>query len=117
MPVDDYDLLVRYWVEEPWGTWRDNAHAAIIAREVRRLGVKRGARVGMDDFMLVHPEKRGQTNVGNFVAFLKMMAGGKPTSKPKKRPPSGRRKLKKAVAARRKRQEVSRGSRETGRPP
>lgn len=95
--------MIRYWTEEPWGTWRDNAHAAIIAREVKRLGLKRGARVQMDDFMLVHPEKRGQTNVGNFINFLRMAAGGKPTSKPKKRPPSGRRKVKKAEATRRKR--------------
>jgi hypothetical protein len=65
--------------------------------------MKRGKRISMDDFMLVHPEKRGQTNVGNLIAFLKMAAGGKPTSKPKKRPPSGRRKVKKAEAIRRKR--------------
>lgn len=32
----------RYWDAEPWGSWRDNFHAAIIAREVRRTipGVK-----------------------------------------------------------------------------
>jgi len=53
--------------------------------------------------MLVHPEKRGATNVQNLITFLKMAAGGKPTSKPKKRPPSGRRKVKKAEATRRKR--------------
>lgn len=47
--------------------------------------------------MLVHPKKRGANNVQNLISFLKMAAGGKPTSKPTKRPPSGRRKVKKAT--------------------
>lgn len=90
---------MRYWTEEPFGAWRDNAHAAIIAREVRKLGLKRGRRVPLDDFMLVHPEKRGQNNVRAFIAALKVMAGGKPVSKPSKRPPSGRRQVEKPAPA------------------
>lgn len=38
MPATDYDLLARYWREEPWGPWRDNLHAAIIARAVIKAG-------------------------------------------------------------------------------
>lgn len=97
IPATDYDLLLRYWEEEPFGAWRDNAHAAIIAREVRKLGTKRGRRVPMDDFMLLHPEKRREGNVRAFVAALRAMAGGKPVSTPSKRPPSGRRKVEKPV--------------------
>lgn len=36
MPNSQYELLQRYWTEEPWGPWRDNLHAAIVASEVLR---------------------------------------------------------------------------------
>lgn len=64
--------------------------------------------------MLVHPEKRGQNNVRAFIETLKAMAGGKPVSKPSKRPPSGRRKVEKPVAPKREKPtsgEVARGTR------
>lgn len=57
MPARDYELLARYWMQEPWGAWRDNMHAAIIARAVLTPHVKKGARIDLMDFMLRHPEE------------------------------------------------------------
>lgn len=34
----DYDLLELYWQEEPWGPWRDNLHAAVVARTLLKAG-------------------------------------------------------------------------------
>lgn len=48
--MSEFDLLCRYWEEEPWGPWRDNLHAAIISRAVLQAG---GFKVlKMDGFML-----------------------------------------------------------------
>jgi phosphoenolpyruvate synthase/pyruvate phosphate dikinase len=54
----DYDLLRRYWGEEPWGAYRDNIHAAIVAREVRRGSVK--GTHAIKDFLLQTTERRAQ---------------------------------------------------------
>lgn len=56
MGASDYDLLRRYWYEESWGTYRDNLHAAIIAREVRRTTFKGEHKLA--DFMFQRPERR-----------------------------------------------------------
>lgn len=93
LPTDDYDLLLRYWQEEPWGAWRDNVHAAIIARQLVRLQNPR-AQVSLDDFMLIDPEKRRAANVDGLVAFFRAAAGGTPKQQATKRPPSGRAKRK-----------------------
>ena len=58
MGCADYDLLQRYWREEPWGAYRDNVHAAIIAREIRR-GTVKGAHA-IKDFLLQTAERREQ---------------------------------------------------------
>lgn len=55
-PSTDFDLLERYYVEEPWGSWRDNLHAAIIAREVLKAN---GFKVPkLDVFMVKGPARR-----------------------------------------------------------
>lgn len=56
MGVSDYMLLQKYWMQEPWGAYRDNLHAGIIAREVRR-GNFRGAH-SIEPFMIVHKDLR-----------------------------------------------------------
>lgn len=57
LPARDFDLLQQFWTQEPWGPWRDNLHAAIIAAEVRRPNLKKGAKVKLEDFMLRHPDE------------------------------------------------------------
>ena len=49
------------WMEEyrrdPWGTWRDNSHAALIASVVANAFRGKDARAfTVDDFMLLDPE-------------------------------------------------------------
>jgi hypothetical protein len=74
LPCGDYDLLARYYLEDPWGPWRDNLHAAIIARELRVT--RTGKRANLDDFMYMQPERRRQKNLTGLVDALKAMAGG-----------------------------------------
>lgn len=68
----------RYWIEEPWGPYRDNLHAAVIAREVRRPQLRKGAKVELDDFIVVNPETRRAEATGNLIDFLKIVAEKKP---------------------------------------
>lgn len=78
--VDRY-LLGRYWAEEPWGAWRDNMHAAIIAREIRRGYMKdRTAPLPLEPFLLRPIDQRQAQNRTGFVQLLRMMAGGKPVA-------------------------------------
>jgi phosphoenolpyruvate synthase/pyruvate phosphate dikinase len=71
----DYDLLQRYWEEEPWGAYRDNIHAAIIAREIRR-GTVKGAHA-IKDFLLKTDERRSQEERGGFFGMFRAMVTGK----------------------------------------
>lgn len=48
----------KYWDVEPWGPWRENMHAAILARAILTPHLKKGAKVNLDDFMLMHPDVR-----------------------------------------------------------
>jgi len=70
----EYLSWQKYWVAEPWGSYRDNLHAAIIAREVRRRYLKKGARSKLDDFMVVDPGERKREATGNLLDMLKMIA-------------------------------------------
>lgn len=72
LSAPDYDLLCRYWNEEPWGAYRDNLHAAIVAREVRRTAFKGKHRVS--DFMLVDPAPRHKQAAKSWISLLKTIA-------------------------------------------
>lgn len=61
MGATDYDLLARYWEAEPWGPWRDNMHAALICREIRRPYLKDPTKpTPLADFMIRPPEEIAQ---------------------------------------------------------
>jgi hypothetical protein len=86
----DYDLLAKYWKVEPWGSYRDNLHAGLIAREVRRPYLKDPTRNPLEDFMIVTPEERAaaieqqrQQRGKEFVVALRSIAGA-----PRKEQPS-----------------------------
>lgn len=56
---------LREWVEEyrrdPWGTWRDNSHAAMIATMIGNAFRGKDSRpLTVEDFMLVDPETAEQ---------------------------------------------------------
>ena len=46
----------RYWNEEPWGSYRDNIHAAMLAIELRRPQSKKGAKLTLEQFMWKLPD-------------------------------------------------------------
>jgi hypothetical protein len=64
----------KYWAAEPWGPYRDNVHAAIIAREVRRPQLRKGAKLELDDFMVVNPRERQREATANFLNMLRLIA-------------------------------------------
>lgn len=63
----------RFWLEEPWGPWRDNLHAAMICRELRRPQVTSGATIRLDDFMIRQPAVQlaeAENNLWNFLSLI-----------------------------------------------
>lgn len=83
-----------YWVHEPWGPWRDNLHAAIIAREVRAPYVRRGSQIDMDDFMIRRrtqdAENRALDSMRVLFAMAKPRGADKQSSKAMKRKRAGK---------------------------
>lgn len=87
MPARDFELLTRFYQQEPWGPWRDNMHAAIIAAEVRRPNLRKGATVKLDDFMLrstledeAHRASKRRQGQRNLFELLKSVAKRRPSS-------------------------------------
>jgi hypothetical protein len=68
-------MMVRYWEAEPWGAWRDNIHAALVAREVRRSVTASGYPVPpLLEWMLVKREERVAAEKGKVFDFFRSMA-------------------------------------------
>lgn len=84
LPASEYALLERYWLEEPWGPWRDNLHAAVISRTTLKAG---GFKVPkLDAFMLKSRSQREaeeQAAGKGFVDMLKAVAVRKRRAKKK----------------------------------
>lgn len=76
MTLRSYLGWQRYWDVEPWGPWRDNLHAAIISREIRRRGARRGARIGVDQFMVKSPTTRRKESEQNLFTLLQAVSTG-----------------------------------------
>lgn len=76
MTLRSYLNWQRYWDVEPWGPWRDNLHAAIIAREIRRTRSRPGARLGIEPFMVKSPTTRRKESEQNLFAVLQTVATG-----------------------------------------
>ena len=93
LPADDFDLLVLYFETEPWGAWRDNFHAAMIAREVRRIRWP-NSNLALKQWFFINPVRRAAENVETFKYALMAMAGGirKHVSEAMKRPVRRRKK-------------------------
>lgn len=74
----------RFYNAEPWGSFRDNLHAALIAREVRLGRLKPGTRVNLNDFMLLDPARRRRENRASFLTLLRLVAVPKSKARAKK---------------------------------
>lgn len=57
LSVEDYELMYRYWIEEPWGAFRDNIHAALVAMEVRQSYVPKWKR-SIEPFLVKGPSRK-----------------------------------------------------------
>ncbi|MEO8224132.1 MAG: hypothetical protein ABI661_04960 [Gammaproteobacteria bacterium] len=79
-----YEKWWRYWLEEPWGPWRDNLHTAILAREIQRPQLKKGHKVDMQNFMVQRPVEQAQNRVSAFIRTLFAMSKPVPKSGSKK---------------------------------
>lgn len=72
MPLSEYSQWQRYWDEEPWGPWRDNLHAALIARKVHNmLRGKNSPAASIDEFMLTDKDTHQTKQKRSFIDWLK----------------------------------------------
>ena len=85
MTLRSYLGWQRFWDVEPWGPWRDNLHAAIIAREIRRGQSRRGARIGIEPFMVKSPTTRRKESEQNLFTLLQTVATGVTPAEAEKR--------------------------------
>ena len=72
MSASDLQLMDRYWQEEPWGAYRDNLHAGIVASAVVNASGRAKKQVSADQFVLKvrDPQQAGR----NLVQALRMMS-------------------------------------------
>lgn len=84
-----YYRWARYWVEEPWGPYRDNVHAGLIAATI--INVQRwkqrnppGRDASFADFMLKDPETQKEHETAESLKSLFAMAKRVPREKKKK---------------------------------
>ena len=63
---------------EPFGSWRDNWHAAMIASAIANAFRKKGAPpIGMHEFMYADPETAQEEKDKELIAFLSGFGKGK----------------------------------------
>lgn len=84
----EYERWKAYYRQEPWGTFRDNLHAAQIASTVANYGFRKPKRAAtVDDFLIKTKEERSADNRTKLLSFFRAMSvKGKPGSKPKPSP-------------------------------
>jgi hypothetical protein len=70
----ELDDWFSYWSEEPWGSWRDNMHAGLIAAACLGPWIK-GQKVTFQDFMLKSREQKAAEDTQQSLDWL--MAVGK----------------------------------------
>jgi hypothetical protein len=82
MTQREFERWRKYWAIEPWGPWRANMHAAILAQAMLLPHVKKGAKIRLDDFMIMDPQERAskQQREANqaLMAMLRTMAQSQP---------------------------------------
>ena len=75
LPLSDIGLLCRYWEDEPWGPYRDNLHAGLIAATVANSSIRKLRRAPQAaDFLLEPARKRKQKGGKALLSALRAMA-------------------------------------------
>lgn len=72
----------QYWMQEPWGTWRDNAHAGLIAATIANaFRADKRQSFSMEDFFLLDAEadeqrrvERAQRGQQTFIKLMRSLA-------------------------------------------
>lgn len=70
----ELDDWYAYWGEEPWGAYRDNVHAGLIAAACLAPYQKPGSKVTYEDFMLKSAEKRRADDTSQSLDWLMAVA-------------------------------------------
>jgi hypothetical protein len=75
----DVDEMRKFYREDPWGSRRDNMHAAFIASVIANVYRAKGRKaISYEDFMLLDREQHGKRKSGQLLDWMKSVA------KPKK---------------------------------
>jgi hypothetical protein len=74
---------MEYWMEEPWGAWRDNMHAGIVASAVLMPHQEERKRSKPEDFMLVDRDTLKRRSLAQLAADLEQTTARKPKAKKK----------------------------------
>ena len=61
----------KYWQMEPWGSYRDNIHAGLIASTLANAFMSKGKRVNYQDFMLVDRREHAKKKTTEFITWMK----------------------------------------------
>lgn len=69
----DVAEMEHFYAEEPWGSWRDNAHAGMIVSAINQIWSRR-KKIEFKPFMLGNETAAKRENLGGFVAWMRSMA-------------------------------------------
>lgn len=72
LPATDFHLMARYWAEEPWGPYRDNLHAGLIASAVINASGRAKKEARPEQFLFQLRDRAASGNA--LIQALKMMA-------------------------------------------
>lgn len=78
MPAAELDAWQEYYLEEPFGTWRDNWHAAIICNTVAHTVKHKGGRITPDMFMYKSKSDTGSAKKSGDAFKAALMARARP---------------------------------------
>jgi hypothetical protein len=72
MGTREFNRWFRYWLEEPWGSYRDNLHTGILASILTNVHRRKGSRrASVDDFMLMSKETRKSKDTRGMLDFFR----------------------------------------------
>lgn len=70
MPARELDDWIRYYQVEPWGAYRDNLHAGIIASVMVNRG-RRGKKLSPADFVLKSRDDKRSEDTRRSLNYLR----------------------------------------------
>lgn len=76
MGASEFEQWWRYWQVEPWGAYRDNLHAGIVASAVvnSSMNKRRGTSISASDFMLKTRSEVAETETAETLAALEALS-------------------------------------------